>query len=111
MKRLTLNETWKLCLAMWRWIARQVRAGRNDVDVSKLKDEWLAKKGFDPMEILHSCFFCHYTTDSDLEDCEQCPGRKVDPYFGCCGGKYYYRFHPIAFYNKLVRLNRKRLKK
>lgn len=111
MRELTLSETWKLCLSMWRWIAKQVRAGRTDV--TSLKNEWIEKKGFGSEKILHHCFFCHYTAEDFefSEDCNQCPARKIDPYFDCCGGKYYYRPHPIAFYNKLVSLNRKRLKK
>lgn len=112
MKRLTLNETWKLCLQMWKWIAGQARAGRTDV--WPMKEQWLEEHGFDfdDESINNACFFCEYHRQHPIkaEDCN-CPAIKIDKAFSCMGGAYDFKRHPIAFYNKLVSLNRKRLKK
>lgn len=106
-KNFTLEETWRLCLSMWQWIAEQVRGGSEEM-VSALKDRWLVKNGFnvDLEEIEHSCFFCEY----DNAGCADCPARKVDPSFSCSKAEYNWHRKPIAFCNKLVSLNRKRKK-
>lgn len=109
MKKLTLKETWRLCLSMWRWIAKQIRA-KNAAPIWMLKEEWLKTHGFALGNVWANCFFCQY----DLEhagDCSSCPGRKVDQDFDCREALYHYRYNSIAFYNKLVSLNRKRAKK
>ena len=45
-KKLTLNQTWVLCLKMWKWIAEQVKAGNED-DIEDLKEQWLKKNGWE----------------------------------------------------------------
>lgn len=117
-KKLTLDETWVLCLRMWKWIAKQVRVD-SKLDVEKLKDEWLERnwKG-EPLE--ESCFFCEYAATHNREakgyrgDCpcgrSTCPAAFVDKQFSCVDNDCNYNDHPIPFYNKLVSLNRKRLK-
>ena len=109
MKRLNLNETWVLCLKMWKWIAKEVEAGRDSItDVIDLKDEWLTKHGFRDVE--ENCFFCDYARRK--AGCLQsCPGKKIDGSFNCDNKEYHYAGEPIAFYKKLVELNKIRLKK
>ncbi len=103
MKKLTLDETWRLCLSMWRWIAKQKKEGVG-TNVDNLKHEWLAKHY--PRYVQNNCFFCGYAAVF----CPKCPGRLVDESFLCDNTEYSYFGKPIKFYNKLVSLNRKRLK-
>lgn len=111
MKRLTLNKTWELCLAMWRWIAEEARKGNTDT-VHCLKSEWLSANGFGGVDVADDCFFCEYTMrGKGGEPCRLCPGKKVDPRFYCMTAAYDFEEEPIAFYNKLVAFNKKRLKK
>ncbi len=109
MKRLNLNETWVLCLKMWKWIAKQVKAGRQNVE--GLKEEWLRKHKFSG---IHSkCFFCDYAVKNSHPkkfDCN-CPAERIEQDFWCQKDSYCYSLKPIAFYKKLVELNKLRLKK
>ena len=111
-KKLTLNETWRLCLSMWKQIAKQKRAG-DKKDVESLKEDWL-KKYWTGKHIYCECFFCDYqeqrSTGGDSPYiCPDCPAVLVDPKFNCLHKpSYNYKEHPTAFYNKLVSLNRKR---
>ncbi len=100
-RRFNLEETWRLCLSMWRWIAKQIREGSEE-SVSDLKEEWLEKEGIE--EIEEDCFFCEYGGG----ECGDCPGRLVDPDFHCANDEYYWVDSPILFCNELIRLNRKR---
>lgn len=109
LRKLSLEETWKLCMSMWRWIAKQWRAGRRDVDA--LKREWLEKHGYKGIKIYNDCFFCQYVAKLKELSCSFCPGRKIDIIFNCNRVEYNFKCNPIAFYNKLVSLNRKRLAK
>lgn len=113
MKRLTLNETWKLCLAMWKWIAGQAKKeGEEGIDIEGLKDQWLKKHGYDKGDISDACFFCEYHRQHPTKGTScNCPATKIDKEFNCMEFGYCYCCHPIAFYNKLVSLNRKRRKK
>lgn len=99
-KKQKLDECWKNCLSMWRWIAKEVKAG-TDADVGDLKVGWLARHGFS--NISDNCFFCDYGRTYS-----ECPGKLVDKDFNCEDEDYDYWEEPIAFYNKLVSLNRKR---
>lgn len=105
-RKRTLNETWLLCLRMWRAIVNY--PDLNDCNISTLKQRWLYANGFTEIDVLHDCFFCDYAIDPDLnrEDCTGCPGCLVDPLFDCCNGEYYYRYMPIEFRKKLLELNR-----
>jgi len=111
---MTLNETWKKCMSMWRWIAKMKRTG-DGRGVWKLKEAWMEKRGISGIEL--DCFFCGYQKThktkhrASTSNCFVCPGSKVDPEFDCYDEKYSWEDEPIAFYNKLVSLNRKRLKK
>ena len=114
MKKLTLTQTWTECLRMWRWIATKVRKGnsldvedlKEELDVEDLKEEWARAHGFE-LELENDCFFCDYD-EEHKDDCTFCPGKKVDPEFDCRESDYHFSNKPIAFYNKLVALNRKR---
>lgn len=101
MKKRTLNQTWVLCLRMWRSISKKW-TGRISVHI--LKARWLKANGFPPNTIEEDCFFCDYTNGVDA-GCSQCPGCLVDPNFRCSGNDYDYEDKPVAFYAGLLRLN------
>ncbi len=115
MERLTLNETWKYCMSMWKWIAKQKKAGSRK-KVPALKQQWMTSNKAKNTAI-SDCFFCEYgmtherSVTSRGTGCSDCPAVFVDNKFDCEDKKYNWRTSPIAFYNKLVSLNRKRLKK
>lgn len=104
--RMTLDETWKNCLSMWRWIAKEVRNG-NPKGADSLKIEWT--KAHDLYTSARSCFFCDYANALN-GGCNKCPAWKIEPGFNCSAPEHDHTDNPIAFYNKLVSLNRKRLK-
>ena len=105
MKKLNLDETWKKCLLMWRWIIRQP-CPRN---VLRLKEKWLKKNGFDYGDIESDCFFCDYA--NRYMGCFSCPGGKVEKNFSCCNYDYHYFYKPVAFLKKITELNKIRLAK
>ena len=122
MKKLTLDETWVQCLEMWEWIAEQVKAGKvsccDAQSIADLKRKWLKKRRI-TRGIPYFCFFCEYSdahgggrwNDNDEEFCPACPARLVSRSFHCESRKSYnWQDKPIAFYNKLVALNKKTLK-
>ena len=106
---MTLEETWRLCLSMWRWIAKEKRAG-NKREVESLKMEWLDNHGYDEDGLWCDCFFCDYAYYRKEDMCGSCPVRMVDKNFDCHKEDYNYEKKPVKFYNKLVALNKKRLK-
>lgn len=105
-KKLTLNQTWILCLRMWRWIAKVRQTPRyRRYDVHRLKEIWLRKNGFKPENMRAWCFFCDYKGLWLL--CEHaCPGALVDPDFNCCMDNHHFETKPVEFYKELLRLNR-----
>ena len=113
MKRLTLDETWVLCLKMWKWIAKEVRADKKagKDSVNALKQEWAEKHEFE--NIHQDCFFCEYAQRRDgLQDCRLCPAKRVDKDFHCMDAyECCFCCYPIAFYKKLLELNKIRLAK
>ena len=109
MKKLTLDETWVLCLKMWRWIAKVKRAGSTS-QVAALKRRWLKSHGFKGVSINHECFFCEYD-DQRRGGCKSCPAKRVDKNFGCRDEADDCFWNPNGFYNKVNRLNKKRLAK
>lgn len=103
MKKRTLNQTWILCLRMWRWIASVWTPDGPNVHV--LKAKWLMENRI--VDIFNSCFFCEYDVVNDgLANCKQCPGILVDLSFSCTHENYKYDGNPKAFYKELLRLNR-----
>lgn len=98
MKKRTLNQTWTLCLRMWRKISREWAEGI--MDIHQLKEKWLKENGFE--DITADCFFCDY----DNASCRSCPGKLIDPEFDCTFTPYDYKDNPPGFYKELLRLNR-----
>lgn len=109
MTKYTLDETWELCLQMWKWIAGQIKANPA-LDVADLKGEWTKEHNF--VDIDCNCFFCQYDTGKNEEweedECLQCPGRLVDPEFNCTNSEYHYFRLPIEFSEQLLELDKKR---
>lgn len=106
-KKLTLNQTWILCLQMWQWIAKVWQTPRyRRYKIYQLKRIWCKKNGFNFLQ--HDCFFCDYTMKSmqNHEDCNMCPGKLIDFSFDCTDDNYYYSIYPVEFYKELLRLNR-----
>lgn len=103
MKKRTLNQTWILCLRMWRHIAKVWTAGEK---VERLKTKWLTENGFVNMDVdmPSGCFFCKYA--EAISGCAECPGRLVDLSFSCYRESYSFEHNPPAFYRELLRLNR-----
>ncbi len=114
MKKLTLDQTWKLCLSMWRWIAKKMKANKR-LDVHDLKEQWLEIHGFKDGSVLCDCFFCEYDRNQGrISKCVTCPGTKVSKINGklwCQNKNADWRCDFSTFYNKLRSLNRKRLAK
>ena len=103
MKKRTLNQTWTLCLRMWRWIAKVWTPG--GPIIYELKVQWLKSNKFGGAFGLKShCFFCEFQKDTG--GCSQCPGVLVNPYFNCYDDRYHHKHKPAAFYKELLRLNR-----
>ena len=106
MKKLTLDETWKQCLKMWRWIVRQLRE-RPYANIGSLKREWLDSHGFGDVALDSDCFFCEWADG----DCGKCPGVKVRKDFECMDTDYDFANEPAAFLREITRLNKIRLAK
>lgn len=104
----TLDETWKLCKSMWRWIAEHI--DEFDGEIEAAKDRWLGKHGFiHESEPADTCFFCDYCEAH--EGCDlSCPGKLVDSDFSCTNSAYHFRREAKLFYNKIRRLDYKRQK-
>lgn len=102
MKKRTLNQTWMLCLRMWRWVAKVWYP--NGPAVSQLKMRWLSENGFGGVSIASDCFFCHF--QKDIGACKQCPGVLINPSFSCYDARYSHKTSPVKFYKELLRLNR-----
>jgi len=109
-KRLTLDETWTLCLQMWKWIAGQCRKNKN-AEVGILKEKWLVQHGYNPQNIRQWCFFCEYANSSGSIDICNCPAKQIKPEFSCQANRTHWCDNPLAFYRNLVSLNKKRLNK
>ncbi len=115
MKKLTLDQTWSRCLAMWRWIGRQVKAGSSGVGLLSLKQMWLCDNHADEHP-MNDCYFCEWARSHSFEPatnrkakCSACPAAAVDPKFYCMSEAYDYLDRPAAFLRKLEELNAKRL--
>ena len=113
-----LDRTWKNCLRMWKWISENLPDGlqalddcEKDTAITKLKRQWLADHGF-VTHLFEDCFFCEYD-EEEKSGCCSCPGKLVDPNFGCSEneGDYDWSTHPKAFYRKLLELDKKRRQK
>ena len=110
MKRLTLDQTWTKCLAMWKWIAKEYAKDDSDDDVGTLKNKWRKAHGNDAL--VHNCYFCEYDSQHEMDDdcdCKKCPAASlVEDFeeFWCQWEEHNCSFDPIAFYAELRRLKR-----
>lgn len=112
MRKLTLDRAWKLCLEQWKWIIEQLDKGSKE-DIEVLKVRWLKLKGLATSPCAE-CFFCEYAKQNNgrlswAARCVDCPAVLVSPVFSCQKKSYHYKYHPRAFYKKLLTLNKKRL--
>ena len=98
---MNLEKTWKECLKMWKWIAKEYEM---KMSIAILKIKYLDDHKME--EIAASCFFCDY-----VESCGGCPGRLVDAEFDCKNLEYSYLYKPKEFYQELLRLNGIRLER
>lgn len=108
MKKRTLNQTWVLCLRMWRWVSKEWAKDKRR-SVNKLKRTWLKENGFGKVKIISDCFFCDFKPSEN--GCPDCPGKLADPSFSCCRQSHHYNHKPVEFYAELLRLNRIRKEK
>lgn len=102
-KKISLEQTWRLCLKMWKWIALKYLENPQR-SVNNLKQQWLDENGFDSNPIQSGCFFCHYK-GGDKDCIDNCPGVLIDQDFFCTYHEYDYWSQPLAFYQELLRLN------
>ena len=111
-----MDDVWAECLRMWKAVRVAHEA---EMRVEEAKRAWLLSKGYDLEDISYRCFFCAYQEVNEegwigepgVEgSCASCPGTLVDPTF-CCEprGKEWYS-NPREFYQRLLRLDRKRRK-
>lgn len=109
-KKLTLNQTWTLCLRQWKWTIKQLDKD-TEKDVETLKEEWLKQHKYEnDNNVENDCFFCEYATVICPKEtkCEDCPGQFVSKTFSCLRNRYHYYDKPHKFYKKLLELNEKR---
>jgi len=118
--KITLDESWELCLKQWKWIAKQIVKMKRTGDlysVKQLKREWCDKNNFKLPSRCSNCFFCLYSithptkSNPDKSIVCNCPAQKVDKHFDCQTWEYNYTQKPLKFYAKVRKLNNVRLKK
>lgn len=120
-KDLSLNDVWRLCLKMWKFVVKNIGPEKNKWDmidgVENLKRRWCLKNGFKSLD--SNCFFCAWAVECSKEAtlqfwaarCTTCPGKLADRKFDCFNWSYRYSTKPHAFYKKLLKLNKKRQEK
>ncbi len=107
-----LDRCWKNCLRMWKWIAENWEPNKS---IDKMKAVWLKKHGF-TRAIAADCFFCEYHHNKGGgarkyrggDYCADCPGGYVSKSFDCYSPHYHFYLKPVAFYRKLLELDKKR---
>ena len=112
--RLTLEETWKQCRAMWKWIKKRRLAG-DARNVEELKADWSEDHGFGDADIVFHCFFCHHNENfggNSPDDCHLCPAKTIDPDFHCFKhASHHFELWPVNFADEIARLDRIRKRK
>ncbi len=104
-KRLTLNRAWELCLKQWEPMVKAYYKGVSSIVA--LKSKHFPECEFDPDDIDQLCFFCEYAA-RHRGNCEDCPGKKVDPKFHCTNTAYEFSTKPLEFLMKICEMNGKR---
>lgn len=99
-----IDETWRKCLNMWRWISDVYGVRRSNCTVHALKVEWREKHD---QTVFAACYFCAVAESN----CTGCPGKLVAPTFNCYNPKYSFQENPKAFYVELLRLDAIRKRK
>lgn len=108
----TLAQTWKYCLQMWKDVADEYEKYNQQIFVSDLKTQWIKNHGFCLQNTWSDCFFCDYANRQKDTSCKtDCPGALVAPHFFCGNSAYNYSTKPRKFYQKLLRMDKKRRKK
>lgn len=108
-KKLTLNEAWEKCMAMWDWLVQNPEKSKRDY-INKFGGHAYLK---------NDCYFCEYAVQNDgffdvynkhrtepmYELCSQCPGYLVSKTF-CCEGypSYDWDANSKGFFRKLKQL-------
>ncbi len=117
LQEMTLNQIWRECLRMWKWIVSVWGTSKYEhLCVEELKDIWLERNNYLRINYPNEkCFFCdwqkrhsNFNKNFDEKHCDNCPGELVNIQFYCCNKSYHYSDHPKAFYNKLLKLDKKR---
>ncbi|MHA1167116.1 MAG: hypothetical protein ACTSRU_04800 [Candidatus Hodarchaeales archaeon] len=108
-EKLTLKNTWRMCIEMWRYVSKRSIPGKNDVE--NLKKEWLKTRYQGKYSCIgNGCFFCEYGLRSwknRKSTCLNCPGFLVDESFNCMCDDYNYGNEPVKFYKKILELHSK----
>ena len=105
---LTLDKTWRYCLAMWRWIVTQHK--NTHEEVWELKGVWLQRHRRSDMPLLEHCYFCAWAELHRQVSykpgcrCQWCPGAEVEESFHCQTTAYHYSYRPAKFLAKLEEL-------
>lgn len=104
--KLTLNQTWRECIRMWKWIVKNCDGNSRLVEV--LKAQWLKGHGYTKVD--SNCFFCEYDGQHTQQEigCPECPGKLADKRFSCGRVTYSYIDLPKKFLKKLLELDAKR---
>ena len=113
---LTLEETWQLCIKMWKWIVAEWEKLEErpveevEIWVNGKKSLWLESNGYGDVDIDSDCFFCEWvkkhTTDK-IRNCvsdKLCPGCMVDKNFSCY--KAGWDSDPPRFLKEIMRLDK-----
>jgi hypothetical protein len=104
---MTLNQTWKNCLRMWKWISEEWDC-ISSADVCQLKRQWMVEY-MPGVPLISNCFFCDYDANHNTSMCDHCPGKLVSRSFDCTNRlSYNYVRQPKKFYKKLLQLDAKR---
>ena len=113
MKKLTLNQAWRLCLKQWKWMIPNLN---DDNDIEDLKDEYFDVIMAGDNDIPdNNCYFCEYNEQQgghsglgESGDCSHCPGVLVNKRFSCGNDTYHFATYPLKFHAKLLELDKKR---
>ena len=116
-KKMTLAQTWKNCLRMWKWVVKEYDKKDKDWKVwgsgQDLKIDWIDEHPeYD--YLADYCFFCEWSVKHRVDGeyfCSNCPGRMVNKKFDCLDDSYHYSRKPKKFYKKLLQLDEKRRSK
>ena len=113
-----IDRVWINCERMWKWISENLPDGFFDASfvmkkfvIETLKRTWLKKNGF-TKQIPENCFFCDYNDNhGNPNGCDSCPARAVEKTFHCTDERHCWCIDPIEFYRRMLKLNKRRIRK